>query len=165
LRKLLSKIKSPEALKRTLAKRGRKRVVFTNGCFDLLHPGHVQYLQNAREQGDYLVVALNSDASVSRLKGPERPINSLADRLQVMAALECVDFVTSFEEDTPLNLILKLRPDFLVKGGDWKAQDIVGGPEVLSWGGKVKSLRYIQGKSTTEIIRRAGLRRSANAQK
>jgi len=156
-RKLLSKIKSPEALKRALAKRGRKRVVFTNGCFDLLHPGHALYLQNAREQGDLLVVALNSDESVSRLKGPSRPINSLADRLQVMASLECVDYVTSFEEDVPLLLILKLRPDVLVKGGDWKVDDIIGGKEVLGWGGKVKSLRYIPGKSTTEIIRRAGL--------
>jgi D-beta-D-heptose 7-phosphate kinase/D-beta-D-heptose 1-phosphate adenosyltransferase len=160
-RKLLSKIKSPDALKRALAKRGRKRVVFTNGVFDLLHPGHVLYLENARAQGELLVVALNADASVSRLKGPSRPVNTLADRLQVMAALECVDFVTSFEEDDPLKLILKLRPDVLVKGGDWKVEAMIGGREVLDWGGKVKSLRFIQGKSTTETIRRAGLKRQA----
>lgn len=160
-RKLLSKIKSPDSLKRALAKRGRKRVVFTNGVFDLLHPGHVLYLENARSQGELLVVALNADASVSRLKGPSRPVNTLADRLQVLAALECVDYVTSFEEDDPLALILKLRPDVLVKGGDWKVEAMIGGKEVLGWGGKVRSLRFIQGKSTTETIRRAGLKRQS----
>ena len=134
-RSLLSKIKSPDALKRVLAKT-KRRTVFTNGCFDLLHKGHVTYLEKARAQGDLLIVALNSDASVQRLKGPERPINELADRLEVLAALEAVDYVTWFEEDIPLNLILKLRPKVLVKGGDWKVSDIVGGPEVLGWGGK-----------------------------
>jgi rfaE bifunctional protein nucleotidyltransferase chain/domain len=158
-RKLLPKIKSVASLKRLLTRRGRRRVVFTNGCFDLLHPGHVRYLEQARARGDLLVVALNSDASVSRLKGPERPINRLADRLEVMAALECVDFVTWFEEDTPLGAILSLRPDVLVKGGDWKVADIVGGKEVLSWGGKVRSLPYVEGKSTTRIIERAKIRR------
>lgn len=158
-RKLLSKIKSPDALRRALAKRGRKRVVFTNGCFDILHPGHVRYLESARAQGEILVVALNSDASVGRIKGPERPINALPDRLEVMAALECVDFVTWFEEDTPLSAILKLRPNVLVKGGDWSIDRIVGGKEVVGWGGKVKSLRYIEGKSTTRIIDRARLKR------
>ena len=114
-----SKIKSPQALRRALT--GKREVVFTNGCFDILHPGHVEYLEEARRQGKLLVVALNSDASVSRLKGPERPVNSLADRQRVMAALACVDFVTAFEQDTPLELIQLLGAPIrvLVKGGDW----------------------------------------------
>ena len=106
-----SKIKSPTALKKALPL--RKKVVFTNGCFDLLHPGHVAYLEQARKQGDLLVVALNSDASVSRLKGPSRPVNTLADRLSVLAGLECVDYVTWFEQDTPLDLIKKLLELFI----------------------------------------------------
>jgi rfaE bifunctional protein nucleotidyltransferase chain/domain len=164
-RKLLSKIKSPKAIRTALAKKKRlagaassrnaPKVVFTNGCFDLLHKGHVTYLERARAQGDLLVVALNSDESVKRLKGADRPLNTLADRLEVMAALECVDFVTWFEEDTPLDAILTIKPKVLVKGGDWKVDQIVGGKEVLSWGGKVKSLTYVQGKSTTEIIAKA----------
>jgi rfaE bifunctional protein nucleotidyltransferase chain/domain len=148
-----AKIKQPAALKRALATaRKRRKVVFTNGCFDILHPGHVAYLEEARRQGDLLVVALNADESVSRLKGPARPVNPLEDRMAVMAGLECVDFVTFFGEDTPLSLILQLKPDVLVKGGDWKPSDIVGGPEVLSWGGKVKSLKFVEGKSTTRVI-------------
>jgi rfaE bifunctional protein nucleotidyltransferase chain/domain len=164
-RKLLSKIKSPDALKKLFAKKAprggkRPRVVFTNGCFDIVHKGHVTYLERARALGNVLVVALNSDASVRRLeKGPERPINTLADRLAVIAALEAADYVTWFEEDTPLKAILKIRPDLIVKGGDWSVDQIVGGKEVLSWGGKVKSLPYIEGKSTTQIIARAGLNR------
>ena len=162
-RKLLSKIKSPEAIRRAVSKtvtsKKRPRVVFTNGCFDLLHKGHVTYLEKARAQGDLLVVALNSDDSVKQIKGPERPINTLADRLEVMAALECVDFVTWFEEDTPLNAIFKIRPSVLVKGGDWKVDQIVGGKEVVSWGGQVKSLPYVEGKSTTQTIERARLRK------
>jgi rfaE bifunctional protein nucleotidyltransferase chain/domain len=159
-RKLLSKVKSPDALKRVLTglrkgKRKAPRVVFTNGCFDLLHKGHVSYLEKARAQGDILVVALNSDESVRKIKGPERPINALADRLEVMAALETVDYVTWFEQDDPLQIILKLKPDVLVKGGDWKVEQMIGGKEVLSWGGKVRSLQYIEGKSTTQIIERA----------
>jgi rfaE bifunctional protein nucleotidyltransferase chain/domain len=155
-RKLLSKIKSVRALQRVLAtaRKGR-RVVFTNGSFDILHPGHVRYLESARTQGDLLVVALNTDESVRRYKGPERPINTLADRLEVMAALECVDYVTWFDEDLPLNTILALKPNVLVKGGDWKVADISGGKEVVSWGGKVKSLQFVAGKSTTEVIRRS----------
>ncbi|MCC7442527.1 MAG: D-glycero-beta-D-manno-heptose 1-phosphate adenylyltransferase [Bdellovibrionales bacterium] len=157
-RRSAPKVKSPAALRRLLRKlrgtsAGRKRrVVFTNGCFDLLHPGHISYLEEARRQGDLLVVALNSDDSVRRLKGPSRPIVTLADRMTVIAGLECVDFVTWFEEITPLQLILALRPDVLVKGGDWKVQQIVGGPEILSWGGKVRSLRFVEGKSTTRLV-------------
>src|ERR1700757_562009 len=115
----LSKIKSPRSLKRILSGT-RKSTVFTNGCFDLLHKGHVTYLERARRLGDGLIVALNSDDSVKRLKGADRPLNSLADRLEVIAALESVDYVTWFEPDTPLELIRLIRPDILVKGGDWK---------------------------------------------
>jgi D-beta-D-heptose 7-phosphate kinase/D-beta-D-heptose 1-phosphate adenosyltransferase len=130
-------------------------VVFTNGCFDLLHQGHVSYLAQARKLGDYLVVALNSDSSVRKLKGPGRPLNSLRDRMEVMASLECVDYVTWFSQDTPLALIKKIRPDILVKGGDWKANQIVGANDVLSWGGRVYSLPYVRGKSTTRLIAKA----------
>lgn len=154
----IKKITPPQRLQKIIQtfhkKKRRKKIkiVFTNGCFDLLHPGHVVYLEQAKKQGDYLIVALNSDASVKRIKGPSRPINSLADRLEVIAALESVNYVTWFEEDTPLALILTLKPDVLVKGGDWKPDEIVGGPEVIRWGGKVKSLKFIPGKSTTALI-------------
>jgi D-glycero-beta-D-manno-heptose 1-phosphate adenylyltransferase len=151
---LLSKIKSPMALKRALAT-SRKKTVFTNGCFDLLHKGHVTYLESARKLGTCLIVALNSDESVRGLKGPERPINTLADRMEVMAALASVDYVTWFEESTPLSLIRLLKPKVLVKGGDWKLSQIVGSEDVLGWGGKVHSLAYIEGRSTTEMIRKA----------
>lgn len=164
-RKLLSKIKSPKAIRTALAKKKRmvgaaarrnaRKVVFTNGCFDLLHKGHVTYLERARALGDILIVAVNSDESVKKLKGDDRPLNTLADRLEVIAALECVDYVTWFEEDTPLNTILTIKPTLLVKGGDWKVDQIVGSKEVLDWGGKVKSLTYVQGKSTTQIIAQA----------
>jgi len=157
MRTFKSKIKAPKSLKATLtkARKARKKVVFTNGCFDILHKGHVTYLERARKLGDILVVALNSDESVKRLKGPERPLNSLADRLEVMASLECVDFVTWFEKDTPLELIQLLDPNVLVKGGDWKPDQIVGSDHVLAHGGKVRSLPYIEGKSTTKIIEKA----------
>lgn len=147
----LKKIKSPLSLKRTLA-RVRGKTVFTNGCFDLLHPGHVNYLMRARKLGARLVVAINSDQSVKRLKGPSRPLNPLADRMEVLAGLECVDFVTWFEEDTPLKLIESLKPNVLVKGGDWKPSQIVGAKEVQSWKGQVRSLPYIKGYSTTRLI-------------
>ena len=153
------KIKSPLALSRLL-KRQKKSSVFTNGCFDILHSGHVDYLESARKQGDFLIVALNSDSSIQTIKGPSRPINSLQDRLKVIAALESVDFVTWFEEDNPLNLILLLKPKVLVKGGDWKVEQIIGSKEVLAWGGKVRSLKYIEGKSTTQIIHRAKTRQA-----
>ena len=154
-RTLSSKIKTPAELGRLLKRLHRNQeVVFTNGCFDLLHKGHVTYLQAARGQGDLLVVALNSDASVRKLKGQDRPLVTLADRLEVMASLEAVDYVTWFPQDTPLTLINLLHPHVLVKGGDWKAGQIVGGKEVQSWGGKVKSLRFIKGRSTTRLIQR-----------
>jgi rfaE bifunctional protein nucleotidyltransferase chain/domain len=127
---------------------GRK-VVFTNGCFDIIHVGHVRYLGEARSLGDVLVVGLNSDSSVSRLK-PGRPVNPEADRAEVLSALESVDFVTIFDEDTPYELILALRPDILVKGGDWKKQDIVGSDIVAD----TRSLPFHEGGSTTGIIER-----------
>lgn len=133
------------------ANRGKK-IVFTNGCFDILHKGHVTYLNEAKKLGDLLVVGLNSDASVKRLKGPERPINNEKDRQFVLANLRSVDFVEIFEEDTPLSLILKVKPNILVKGGDWKIEQIVGAKEVIANGGEVFSLQFIDGYSTTSII-------------
>ena len=131
------------------------RVVFTNGCFDLLHRGHVQYLQEAAALGDRLVVALNSDTSVMRQgKGPGRPVNDQDSRAVVMAALLCVDAVTFFEEDTPIELIKLLRPDVLVKGGDWKVEQIVGGDFVKAYGGEVRSLQLVEGFSSTALIGR-----------
>jgi rfaE bifunctional protein nucleotidyltransferase chain/domain len=129
-----------------------KRIVFTNGCFDILHRGHVTYLTEARKLGDLLVVGLNSDASVKRLKGPERPINNESDRQYVLSQLKAVDFVEIFTEDTPLNLILKVKPAILVKGGDWKIEQIVGAKEVIANGGEVYSLNFVDGYSTTSLI-------------
>jgi rfaE bifunctional protein nucleotidyltransferase chain/domain len=129
------------------------RVVFTNGVFDLLHPGHVDVLVGARRAGDHLVVGLNSDDSVRRLKGPERPVRSEVDRAYVLAALEAVDCVVVFEEDTPLELIRALRPDVLVKGGDYHEDTIVGAPDVRGWGGDVRVIPLTPGQSTTNILR------------
>ena len=130
-------------------------LVFTNGVFDILHRGHVAYLEEAATLGATLVVGLNSDSSVRRLgKAPGRPINPLEDRLAVIAALECVSCVTSFEEDTPLNLILKLKPDHLVKGGDWKPGDIVGAREVRERGGAVHSIPFQHERSTSDLVDR-----------
>ncbi len=134
-----------------------KKIVFTNGCFDLLHIGHVRYLQEARALGDCLVVGINSDASVKRLKGPSRPVQNESDRAEIIAALESVSFTIIFEEDTPEKLINAVHPDVLVKGGDWKMAEIVGAPFVMSYGGKVLSLQFIDGKSTTKIIEKAQL--------
>lgn len=129
-------------------------IVFTNGCFDILHAGHAQYLEQAKALGDILIVGLNSDASVKRLKGPERPVVSEQDRAFLIAALECVDFVVVFEEDTPFELIRVLRPDVLVKGGDWPVERIVGSDLVTATGGRVISLPFKEGLSTTELVRR-----------
>ncbi len=130
-------------------------MVFTNGCFDILHRGHVHYLQQAANLGKSLVVGLNTDDSVHRLgKDPSRPINSLDDRLAVIASLRCVDRVIAFDEDTPLELILQLRPDTLVKGGDWAIADIVGGAEVSAWGGSVYSIDFEFDRSTTDLIQK-----------
>jgi len=130
-------------------------VVFTNGCFDILHRGHVTYLAQARALGACLVVALNTDESVRRLdKGADRPIVELASRAAVVAALGSVDLVTWFDEDTPLSLIVALRPEVLVKGGDWPEEAIVGASEVKSWGGKVVSIAFRHACSTTDIVGR-----------
>lgn len=130
-------------------------LVFTNGVFDILHRGHVTYLAQARALGASLVVALNSDASAKRLgKGADRPINTLADRAAVVAALGCVDLVTWFDADTPLELILALKPDVLVKGGDWKPDAIVGANEVSGWGGKTHSIPFAHQRSTTDLLAR-----------
>lgn len=129
------------------------RIVFTNGCFDILHLGHVDYLERARALGDCLVVGINSDASVQRLqKGPERPLQNEEARTRIIAALQFVDAVCIFDEDTPLDLILALRPDMLVKGDDYAIVDIVGGSHVQSWGGSVKTIPLVQGHSTTQIV-------------
>jgi D-beta-D-heptose 7-phosphate kinase/D-beta-D-heptose 1-phosphate adenosyltransferase len=130
------------------------RVVFTNGVFDLLHPGHVDVLLGARRRGDALVVAVNSDQSVRRLKGPERPIRTAAERCYVLAALEMVDTVVVFEQDTPLELLVALRPDVLVKGGDYTEAAIVGAREVHEWGGEVIVIPLTPGHSTTTTIER-----------
>ena len=141
-----------EALEKFLKDNQGKRIVFTNGCFDILHRGHVTYLTEARKLGDLLVIGVNSDASVKRLKGPERPINNETDRSYVLSQLKAVDFTEIFTEDTPLNLILKVKPKILVKGGDWKIDQIVGGKEVIAAGGDVFSLNFVDGYSTTSII-------------
>ena len=132
-----------------------RRVVFTNGCFDLLHPGHIRLLEQARDAGDRLVVGLNSDASVRRLKGPTRPVNSEADRGTVLAALSSVDAVVVFDQDTPLDLILALKPQVLVKGADYVESAIVGAAEVRSWGGDVVRIGLVPGKSSTAMIERS----------
>jgi D-beta-D-heptose 7-phosphate kinase/D-beta-D-heptose 1-phosphate adenosyltransferase len=136
---------------RNLQSQGKK-VVFTNGVFDLLHLGHVQYLQKAREQGDLLVVGLNSDASVKRLKGPQKPLLPLAERAEMLLALSCVDYATFFEEDDPLKLVQTLQPDVLVKGGDWALDKIIGADVVRARGGKVLNVPVTEGRSTTNLI-------------
>jgi len=147
-----SRIVAPGDLAARLAQLPRP-LVFTNGCFDILHRGHVTLLSQARALGKSMLVALNSDSSVRRLgKGDERPVNTLADRLAVMAALECVSLVTWFDEDTPIARILDCRPDVLVKGGDWPVEKIVGQIEVAGWGGQVISIPFIHQKSTTALL-------------
>ena len=131
-----------------------KRVVFTNGCFDIIHTGHVRYLNVAKGYGDVLVVAINSDESVQRLKGPKRPIMTQEERAEVLAALGMVDYVTVFEEDDPHHVIAELMPDVLVKGGDWAVEQIIGRDIVEANGGKVYSIPYIEGASTTGVIER-----------
>ena len=144
------KLKSVEELEEILSQKGKKKVVFTNGCFDILHAGHVKYLARARELGDLLVVGLNSDASVKRLKGEARPINSQDDRACVLSGLGFVDYVVIFDEDTPLNLITKIKPDVLVKGADYKDKEVVGSDIVK----EVRLIDFVEGKSTTGIIKR-----------
>ncbi len=148
------KIVSREDLKRLLAQEsgGKREVVFTNGCFDLLHVGHVKYLQAARKLGGLLVLGLNSDASIRRLKGDNRPLIGQDERAHILAALHCIDYIVVFDEDTPLELIEAIRPDILVKGGDYTPEAVVGRDLVESYGGRVELIQFVDGKSTTNII-------------
>ena len=134
-----------------LRKEGKK-IAFTNGCFDILHVGHVRYLREAKKIGDILVLALNSDSSVRAIKGEERPLVCEEERAEVLAALEFIDFVTIFPELTPLELINYLKPDILIKGGDWPEDKVVGREEVKKWGGRVAIIPEVEGKSTTNIV-------------
>jgi D-beta-D-heptose 7-phosphate kinase / D-beta-D-heptose 1-phosphate adenosyltransferase len=148
------KVKEREELRKVLeeAKSKGKRIVFTNGCFDLLHIGHLRYLEKAKALGDILVAGVNSDFSVQRLKGPKRPILPLSERMEILSGLECVDYVTSFDESTPLELISFLTPHVLVKGGDWTKETTVGKEVVEGLGGEVVILPFVEGNSTTNII-------------
>ncbi len=143
---------SPET-KKFLEENKNKKIVFTNGCFDILHLGHVEYLNEAKSQGDVLIVAINSDASVRELKGPDRPINNEADRGNMLLNLRAVDCVQVFTEKTPLEIIKLIKPNILVKGGDWRPDQIVGSDFVLSLGGTVKSLMFKDGYSTSNLIK------------
>lgn len=156
IRLLNSKIKKSGELKKIVSRHKNKGkvVVFTNGCFDLLHYGHIKYLEDSKKKGDILIVAVNSDASVKKIKGNKRPIINEKDRLRLIAALESVDYVTLFNENTPLNLIRLLKPDVLIKGADWKKNKIVGGDFIIRHGGKVHTVKLIKGRSTTGLIGR-----------
>jgi len=133
----------------------QRPLVFTNGCFDILHRGHVAYLEAAADLGETLLIAVNSDTSVRALnKGPERPINSLDDRIAVLAALQCTKLIVAFDDDTPLNLIELIKPDYLVKGGDWPEDEIVGSQVVKAYGGTVHSIPIEYSRSTTDLVRR-----------
>ena len=145
-------------LEEALKIRNGKKLVFTNGVFDVLHAGHVRYLENARTLGDLLIVGMNTDDSVRRLgKGPNRPINSLVDRMEVLSALRCVDGVVPFEEDTPEELISLLRPDVHVKGGDYSVESLPESKIVLGYGGQVVIVPLLKGRSSTRVIKRIGL--------
>ena len=146
LAELLKKIKK--------LKKSKKKVGFTNGCFDLLHAGHVKYLQDAKKKCDKLIVGINSDSSVKKIKGPKRPINNQKARQIVIASLETVDYVVLFKKTTPLKLIEAIKPDILIKGSDWKKKDIVGAKEVSSNGGKIIRISFLKGYSTSAIIKK-----------
>ncbi len=144
LSSLVGKIKA-------LKKKG-KRIVFTNGCFDILHYGHIKYLADAKTKGDYLIVAVNTDSSVKKIKAKNRPVIGQADRLKTVAALASVDFVVLFNQDNPLKLIKAVRPDVLIKGSDWSRDKIIGADFVQSYGGKVETVNLVKGRSTSRII-------------
>jgi len=150
------KVKNLSALLQIVRRRKKqgKRIVFTNGCFDLLHLGHVVYLERAKSKGDLLIVAINSDRSMRELKGRERPLVPQSERARVLAGLSSVDYVTIFEEPTPHSVIQALEPDVLVKGADWKKYDIIGSDVVRRLGGKVETIPVVKGVSTTQIIKR-----------
>ena len=155
------KIKSKSQLLKEIKrlKKAKKKIGFTNGCFDIIHPGHVKYLEDAKNKCDILIVAINTDSSTKKIKGDKRPINNQKARQIVIASLEAVDFVVLFNELTPLKLICQAKPDVLIKGADWKKEDIVGAKEVSLYGGKVSRITFLKGYSTSAIIKRiaAGL--------
>lgn len=150
----MNKILERTALKDKLEelRKKEKKIAFTNGCFDILHVGHVRYLREAKKTADVLVLALNSDSSVRSIKGEERPLIPEKERAEILAALEFIDFVTIFPELTPLELINYLKPDILVKGGDWPEEKVVGREEIKKWGGRVSIIPEVEGKSTTNIV-------------
>ena len=150
----MNKILEREALRNkleALRKKGKK-IAFTNGCFDILHVGHIRYLREAKKTADVLVLALNSDSSVRSIKGEKRPLMTENERAEVLAALEFIDFVTIFSELTPLELINYLKPDVLIKGGDWPEEKVVGRKEIKKWGGRVAIIPEVEGKSTTNVV-------------
>ena len=149
-----TKIISTTSLKRKVRrlKQAGKRIVFTNGCFDILHYGHIKYLPDAKNKGDYLVVAVNSDASIKKIKAKNRPVIGQSDRLKTVAALSSVDFVVLFNQDSPLRLIKALKPDILIKGADWSKQKIIGADFVASYGGRVATVDLVKGRSTSALI-------------
>lgn len=151
-----SKIKTLAKLRKIISRLKTKgeTIVFTNGCFDLLHYGHIKYLEDAKRKGDILVLAVNRDASVRRIKGTKRPIVNEKDRVRIVAALESVDYVVLFKEDTPIKIIKLLKPDILVKGADWNRNNMVGRDFVLSYGGRISTIKLVKGRSTTNLIRK-----------
>jgi D-beta-D-heptose 7-phosphate kinase/D-beta-D-heptose 1-phosphate adenosyltransferase len=150
------KIKTQPELLKTVKrlKANKKTIGFTNGCFDIIHRGHVKYLEDAAKKCDILIVGVNSDKSVKKIKGPKRPINKQKARLSVVAGLESVDYAVLFSQSTPLGLIKKIKPDILIKGADWKKEDIVGAKEVSAYGGKTARIRFLKGYSTSSIIKK-----------
>lgn len=156
--KIENKIMSMENAKIQIKKwqNNDEKVVFTNGCFDVLHAGHIKYLFKAKSLGDHLVIGLNTDSSVRIFKGKNRPLQDEQDRALILAALEAVDLVVLFDEDTPLEIITFLKPDILVKGSDYTIDNIVGAKEIVQWGGKVETIEFVNGKSTSLIIEKMG---------
>ncbi|HEX7416351.1 MAG TPA: D-glycero-beta-D-manno-heptose 1-phosphate adenylyltransferase [Smithellaceae bacterium] len=150
----MNKILERNVLKNKLEelRREGKKIAFTNGCFDILHVGHIRYLREAKKTADVLVLALNSDSSVRAIKGEKRPLMSEEERAEILAALEFIDFVTIFQELTPLELINYLKPDILIKGGDWPEEKVIGREEIKKWGGRVAIIPEVEGKSTTNIV-------------
>ena len=159
-RSIEKKIQDLRRLKKLISilKTRRKKIVFTNGCFDLLHYGHIKYLQDAKKKGDILVVGINSDSSVKRIKEEKRPVVNEKDRLRLVAALESVDYVVLFKEDTPLKIIKFIKPDVLVKGADWDKNNIVGRDIILSYGGRVSTIKFVKGYSTSNLIKKIAKR-------
>jgi D-beta-D-heptose 7-phosphate kinase/D-beta-D-heptose 1-phosphate adenosyltransferase len=155
-----TKIKTISSLKKIIArlKAKRKKIVFTNGCFDILHYGHVKYLEDANKKGDILIVGINSDSSIRKIKGPKRPLVHEKDRIRTLAALESVDYACLFNETTPINLIKAIKPDALIKGADWDTKNIVGADFVKSYSGKVLAIPLVKNRSTTKLIEKISQR-------